>query len=163
MKKLVALLLAALMALGSVAAFAEPAESPAIVTTVSIDGIIADNAADGVAALAAKLAELGVYGFVAPETADALKAIFGEAEVEVNEVFAFTRFDASGDLKLDFTFPTPYRADKKVAMVVLLPNAETVFEGAANDAGAVTVNFDAATVDAIHANIPVFAFVVNEK
>jgi len=173
MKKILALVLALMMALTAFAAIAEDVASPveeslvgtdneAVAVTEEVPAFAEAVVAEMAAAVANGESELSVLD---EDTQAAVAAIVGE-DAEVSEIVTMTVTGEAADQEVTFSFATAYEAGAKVALLVGVPAGEeiewTAVEGVANEDGTVTATLPAALVAKL-ADTEAVVMVVNAK
>lgn len=180
MKKLVSILLVVAMLSVAIAAFADTALSTPSKTTEDMTSfeVTVENPVDGkavtlktvpenekAAAELAKAQEAGsVEAYFGNETAAAINAILGSAEVSLDEFCAALEEgyeEGMGSVTVTVELPTPYEKDEKVAVLVGLVEGDAVtwkvFEGTGLEDGKVQLTLDAETALKLAAGPALFA------
>lgn len=131
MKKLVALLLAALMVVSSMAVLAEEAASPVLDVTVDPEGQVELEAVE----------DHEEFADWAPTTDEVLAAIEGKEIAE--QVVLLPGEWEEGDLELTFTFPTAFSQEEELAVVLAVGEEEFLLESVVNEDTSVTITIPA--------------------
>ncbi len=134
MKKLVALLLAALMVLSSMAVLAEEATSPVLDITVDPEGIVELEPVE----------DHDEFADWEPTSDDVLTAIEGKEIAE--QVVILPGEWEEGDVELTFTFPTAFSQDEELAVVLAVGENEYLLEYVVNEDTSVTIKIPAAVM-----------------
>ena len=159
MKKILALLMAAMMVLSAVSALAagSPSPKPIVVNPVveeleeAVVTVLEDQSA--AEALAAEMSAADYDAAVLKqETQDAITALLPEnvdiKELVASELVALAAIKSDKPVDVTFGFTTEYTADQTVINVLKVEDTEIILDNTVNDDGTLTVAF---TVDALAA------------